>query len=247
MDYIEQYGPWALIVGGSEGIGAAIAHQLAEKGLNIFLVARTKERLDKLADEVRASNPDREVRSLATDMSVVEGSDAVLEVIKDLEIGMLVYNAGACTEYHNFHDINVEFNLKLTTLNVINKMRLVHALGEKMRQRKRGGIILMGSTAAVAGLPGFSTYSACKAFSSLFSEGLWHELRPYNVHLLGFVVAETATPAIIRNYPGRKGSGANPADVARQALNNIANGPIAYAENGVARLRRWPAFHATSR
>lgn len=242
MTFLQQYGPWALIVGGSEGIGAALARDIAEQGLNLLLVARNKERLDALADDIHAQHPEREIRTLSTDMSAESGAAAVVEAARELDIGLLIYNAGACSQYHNFHDVGLDFNLKLTTLNVLNKMRLVYSFGAAMRERRRGGIILMGSNVSVVGLPGFATYAATKAFSSIFSEGMWHEMGQYGVHLLGFVVAETATPAIARNYPGRKGSGADPADVARQALSNLAKGPIAYAENGAARVKEWASL-----
>jgi len=237
MQMLTRYGPRALIVGGSEGIGAAMAQDLAREGIDLLLVARSADKLEAAADEIRRAFPERDVRTLATDMSVEAGAQAVIKAAEGLEIGLLIYNAGACTRYADFHDAELDFNLQLSTLNMLNKLRLVHYFGQAMRARRKGGILLMGSGACAAGLPGFTTYSAVKAFSNNFSEGLWHEMRPYGVDVLGFVVGQTSTPAIHRNYPERNKSGADPADVARHALASLPDGPIAYAENTLERFR----------
>jgi short-subunit dehydrogenase len=234
---LAQYGPWGLIVGGSEGIGAAFADELAAAGLNLLLVARTRERLERTADELRSRRPGREIRTLATDLSQEAGADEVVRAAQGLEIGLMIYNAGACSERRDFVDMDLDFNLGLATLNVTNKLRLTHAFAAPMRERRRGGVMLIGSSSYAAGNPGFATYSGVKAFSTLFSEGLWHELRPFGVHVLGYVVTFTATPAIARHYPEMAGQGSDPAEVARYGLAELANGPVAYCAGAEERIR----------
>jgi short-subunit dehydrogenase len=237
MEFREQYGPWALIVGGSEGLGSAFAAQLLDKGLDVFLVARTAHRLDALAEGLRTRYPNRQIRTLAADLSETSGGEAVIAAARDLEIGLLIYNAGACHERRAFVDMDLDFNMRLATLNVLNKMRLVRAFGPQMRDRERGGIMLVGSGAYAAGVSGFSTYSGSKAFGTLFSEGIWHELKPYGVHVLAYVVSSVATPAMARNYPVSAGKGADPEEVARYGLTQLANGPVAWSPGGEPRIR----------
>jgi len=239
---LAHYGPWGLIVGGSEGIGTAFADELAAAGLNLLLVARTGERLERAAEELRSRRPGREIRTLAVDLSQEAGAEQVVQAARGLEIGLMIYNAGACSERRDFLDMDLDFNLQLATLNVTNKLRLTHAFGRAMRERGRGGIMLVGSSSYAAGNPGFATYSGVKAFSTLFSEGLWHELRPHGVHVLGYVVTFTATPAIARNFPDMAGQGSDPVEVARYGLSQLANGPVAYCAGAQERVRSFMAL-----
>ena len=242
MDVLQQYGPWAVILGGSEGVGSAFAEQLAQDGLDLLLVARSADRLEAFATELRARFPQRQVRTLATDLSETQGADAVIAASRDLEVGLFIYNAGACGERRSFVDMDLDFNLKLTTLNVVNKLRLTHHFARPMRDRGRGGIMLVGSSSYAAGNPGFATYSGVKAFSTLFSEGIWHELKPFGVHVLGYIVSFTNTPAMARNFPEAAGQGNDPQVVARYGLSQMANGPVAYCAGAEERIRATQAL-----
>lgn len=230
MDFVQHYGPCALIVGGSEGVGAAFARQLAREGLDLLLVARNAPALDTLRADIRAAHPGRDVRILAADLSVDAGAQIVIEAARNLEIGLLIYNAGACSRRENFLASDYAFHQRLVTLNVMNKMRIVHELGQAMKERSRGGILLIGSTAMAGGVAGFATYGAAKAFSALFAEALWYELRPAGIHVLGYVLGAVETPAMARNYPEAIGRGASPDQVAAFGLTRLAEGPILYAE-----------------
>jgi len=105
---------------------------------------------------------------------------------------------------------------------------LAHHFGKKMAARKRGGIILIGSLAGNAGAATTVLYSSAKAFAQIFAEGLWSELKPLGVDVLYAVLGATRTPA--RERVGLKDSAgqfvAEPDDVARECLDNIANGPV---------------------
>lgn len=237
MDFVEQYGPWGLIIGGSEGTGAAFARQLAERGLNLALVARSPGPLAGLADELRSSFPDRQVRTLSADLSTQAGAEAVQATFGDLDVGLLIYNAGACSQWKHFLDADIDFAVRLTLLNSVNMMRVAHDFGRPMKSRGHGGILVVGSGAMMTGLGGLATYSASKAFSSLFSEGLWHELRPFGVHVLGYIVGQTNTPAMARYFPGAIAAGADPREVAMFGLANLANGPTVYAAGVEERMR----------
>src|SRR5207245_7420776 len=89
---IEKYGPWALVIGGSEGVGAAFARLLAADGFKLVLVARKPGPLEELAAELRAGGA--EVRLLSADLAQPEVLAQVRTVTDDIEVGLLIYNAG---------------------------------------------------------------------------------------------------------------------------------------------------------
>src|SRR3954453_19804677 len=97
---LNKYGPWALVIGGSEGVGAAFARQLAADGFKLVLVARKPGPLEELAAELRGKGA--EVRVLSADLSKSDVLDRVRTVTDDIEIGLLVYNAGANNTRGNF-------------------------------------------------------------------------------------------------------------------------------------------------
>ena len=91
-EFLTHYGPWALIAGASMGIGEAYSRQLAEKGLNLVLLARGKEKLEALAQALTQQYPIK-VRTLAIDLAAPDLLAQLKPTISDLEIGLLVYNA----------------------------------------------------------------------------------------------------------------------------------------------------------
>lgn len=221
----ERYGPWAIIAGGSEGIGAAIAGHLAQAGINIVLVARKVEPLEEVAAELRRMGV--EVRTLALDLTDEAMLDRVRAATDDIDVGLLVYNAGASHKTGPFLDWDLADALKVIRLNTVGQTVLAYHFGQKMAARGKGGIILMGSLAGNAGSPSVIPYAGAKAYSQIFSEGLWWELKQHGVDVLHVVVGSTATPAMARlGIVMRKNEADQPDDVARHALANIANGPV---------------------
>lgn len=221
-----RYGPWAVIAGGSEGIGACIAGALAGAGVNLVLIARKPEPLDELAAQIRKRSG-VEVRTLGLDLTAPDMLERIRAVTDDVEVGLLVYNAGAAHRTGPFLDWALEDVRRVIRLNAEGQAVLAHHFGGKMAQRGRGGIVLMGSLAGNAGSPSVVTYSGAKAFSQIFSEGLWWELKQVGVDVLHVVVGQTDTPAMARLgivYP--EGESVGPEAVARHTLANIANGPV---------------------
>jgi short-subunit dehydrogenase len=153
-----KYGPWAVIAGGSEGIGACIAHDLAASGINVVLVARKPEPLEEVAASVRRQG-DVEVRTLSLDLTDPAMLDRVREVTDDLEVGLLVYNAGASHRTGPYLDWPLADVLKVIRLNVEGQAILSHHFGRKMAARGHGGIVLMGSLAGNAGIKSVVAYA----------------------------------------------------------------------------------------
>ena len=224
---LDSYGPWAVIAGGSEGVGAEFARLLAEAGTNLVLVARKPEPLAATAERCRALGA--EVRTLALDL-VAPGSVATIAAAtSDLEVGLFIYNAGANTCSERFLDGMLSDFGRVVELNVTAMMALTQHFARPMRDRRRGGILLVGSMAGYLGSVRHTVYGGVKAFGRIFAESLWLELREYDVHVLELVLGVTRTPAMTRvglnfDVPGLKV--AEPADVAREGLAALPDGPV---------------------
>jgi uncharacterized protein len=221
-----KYGPWAVIAGGSEGIGPALAEELAKAGINSVLMARKPEPLETAAADIRARYG-VEVRTLSLDLTDPAMLDRVRGVTDDIDVGLLAYNAGASHRTGPFLSWELDDVMRVIQLNVVGQTVLSHHFGRRMAERGRGGIVLMGSLAGVAGSPSVVAYSGAKAYSQIFSEGLWWELKQRGVDVVHVVVGKTDTPAMARLGIDHGDEGDSGLDVALVALENLGNGPIA--------------------
>ena len=109
-DFAQRYGPWAVIAGASEGVGASLADQLADRGLNLVLIARNEALLDEVARGVHERHG-VEVRPLGLDLTVADVSDRVAETTDGLDVGLVIYNAGAANRTVEFLDDSFEDSL----------------------------------------------------------------------------------------------------------------------------------------
>ncbi|WP_280423771.1 SDR family NAD(P)-dependent oxidoreductase [Nocardia carnea] len=224
---VQKYGPWAVVAGGSEGVGAEFAVQLAEQGLNLVLLARKPAPLQATAEACRAHGV--EVRTLSVDLIAADAVGRIRAVTDDLAVGLFVYNAGANTYGHEFVTGDLDRFQDVVDLNITAQLKLVQHFGAAMRERRRGGILLVGSLSGYLGSAQISVYSAVKSFCRTFAEGLWLEMREYGVDVLELVLGLTRTPAMDRaglkmDRPGLLIS--EPREVAAQGLANLGNGPV---------------------
>lgn len=220
---LDKYGPWALIVGGSEGVGAAFARKLAADGFKLVLTARKIGPLEDLAQELRAGGA--EVRILSADLTRPDVLDELRAITDDIEVGLLIYNAGANNTRGNFVELPPEVTRGIIAINVIGQSEFARHYGALMCRRGRGGMILTGSQSGYMGSPSLAAYTGSKAFSRIFSEALWSECAPFGVDVLHLNIGFTATPAMERL--GIDISAAQvPEEVAQEGLDNIANGPV---------------------
>ena len=220
---LNKYGPWALLIGGSEGVGAAFARLLAADGFKLVLVARKQGPLAELAAELRAGGA--EVRVLSADLSQHDVLDQVRTVTDDIAVGLLVYNAGANNTRGRFIELPEAVTQSVIAINVLGQANFARHYGALMAGRGRGGIILGGSLSSYLGSPTLAAYTASKAFSRIFSEALWAECAPLGVDVLHLNIGFTATPAMARlGMPIELAE--PPETVAREGLANIANGPV---------------------
>jgi short-subunit dehydrogenase len=225
--FVERYGPWAVIVGGSEGVGASFARKLAKQGLNLVLIARKPEPLAVLAAELRAASK-IEVKTASIDVTAPDFLEQVQRLTSGLDVGLLIYNAGAVVP-DSFFDSPLEDALHTLRLNPIGQVVLCHHFGQQLRDRRRGGIILVGSMSGCAGTAGTLVYGAAKAFTQRFAEGLWSALSPVGVDVLALVIGATRTPFMERaglplDHPELPA--ADPDVIAQLGLDQLANGPV---------------------
>ncbi|MDX5455855.1 MAG: SDR family NAD(P)-dependent oxidoreductase, partial [Rhodococcus sp. (in: high G+C Gram-positive bacteria)] len=224
---VKQYGPWAVIAGGSEGVGSAFADELSKAGLNLVLIARKPGPLEETAEKVRGNGV--EVRTLALDLLADDAVEQIRQATDDVEVGLLIFNAGANSYGHEFVSGDLDGFRGVITLNIDRQLELSHLFGSKMKERGRGGIMLLGSLAGYMGSEHQSIYAASKAFSRVFAESLWLELAPHGVHVVELVLGVTRTPAMIRaglnfDIPGMLV--AEPEEVAREGLEHLTDGPV---------------------
>jgi short-subunit dehydrogenase len=226
-EFAARYGPWAVIAGASEGIGAGFARQLAARGLNVVLVSRREPLLAALAEEIRESFG-VDTRVAAIDLSESDAHHALTDATAGLEVGLLAYNAGANDHHELFLDVPPDWWAAMVARNCVTPLRACHHYGSAMVERGRGGILLVTSGAAWAGGARLATYGATKAFDLLFGESLWAELGPHGVDVLSLVVGATDTPALRRlmeQHGGVLEGLADSEDVAREGLEHLGDGP----------------------
>lgn len=232
-DIAQTYGPWALIVGASDGCGALFAERLAQEGVNVALVARRQHVLDEVAEEIH-ERTGAETRTLAIDLTEAAASQSIIDATADLEVGMLVYCAGGDPNYQPFLANPVSTAEALLQRNCLVLMRLCHHFAGLMVERGRGGIVNFTSGAALAGGRNMVAYGGTKAFDMVFTEGLWAELHDKGVDVLGLVLGMTDTPALrqlefergrlksLDEIPPGAGTAASVVD---EAFANLGNGP----------------------
>jgi short-subunit dehydrogenase len=227
MPDLTKYGPWAVIAGGSEGVGAEFARMLAEDGFNLVLIARKPGPLNDIAGQCRDLGV--QVRTLSLDLLDVESVSQIAAATSGLDVGLLIYNAGASTCNEPFLEADLAQFQRVTDLNVTRMLELVQHYGRAMVNRGRGGIMLVGSLSGYMGAVRHSIYAGAKAFSRMFAESLWVELRDSGVDVLELVLGVTRTPAMERiglNFDAPGIIVNDPAEVAREGLDHLVDGPV---------------------
>jgi short-subunit dehydrogenase len=187
----ERYGDWALVTGASAGIGAEFARAFARDGLSVVLTARRADKLRELAAEL-AKTYHVATRVVAADLADAAGPGRVADAVADLEIAVLVNNAGFGAS-GRFEKLAPERLREMVQLNCLAPVLLTHRLLPAMRARGRGAIVITGSIAGRQGLPLHGVYSATKAFDLLFGESLAVELEDQGIDVLVLEPGSTET------------------------------------------------------
>jgi short-subunit dehydrogenase len=167
-----------LITGASSGIGAEYARQLAQAGTSLILVARNKDRLASLSDELaqRYHLPAKNFEIISADLSTTDGIETVARRIQATpDLDFLINNAGYGSR-GKFMDNPEKNQMDMIYLHVLAATALTRAALPAMITRKAGAIINVSSIAGFFPVPGNTIYCATKAYLTYFSESLQNEL-----------------------------------------------------------------------
>jgi len=215
-------GKVALVTGASSGIGKAYAEELASKGCHVILTARSKEKLDILAEKL-VSTYKIQAFPIMSDLSQSYSVEQLVSQIKDLglNVDILINNAGFST-FGPFEKISYQREYEEITVNITSLVTLTHHLLPYMQQQKEGIIVNVASIAAFQPTPYGAVYSASKAFVLSFSEALWAENRMLGVKVLALCPGPTQTDffnvAGIEHLPG---GAKTPQEVVKAAFRGI--------------------------
>ncbi len=187
----ERYGPWAVVTGASAGIGAEFALRVAERGINVVLVARRRNRLEELASTIEDMYR-VEARVAPADLTARDVVEVLQPAIADIEIGLLINCAGVGSS-GPFLDMDPSVQESMINLNCRAPMLLTHEIVQGMRERGQGGVIFVSSVNGFCAARGMTNYNATKAYDLLFAESLAEELRPYGVHVQALCPGGTIT------------------------------------------------------
>jgi hypothetical protein len=179
--------------------------------------------LETIAEEIEETH-NVKAMPLQADLTNPDILNLLDGTIADREISLLVYNA-ALSPMGPFLGTSLETHEKTIQLNCLGPMKLTHYFGQKMKERGKGGIILMSSMAGFQGSPFVAHYSATKAYNRVLAEALWEELGEYGVNVMACVAGATSTPNYLDSHPkeGKVFSPPvmEPKEVARKALKEL--------------------------
>jgi short-subunit dehydrogenase len=181
----ENFGEWAVITGASSGIGREMALIISKSGINIVLIARSEEALNKLSSEIKKES-EVETKVIVSDLSQAQDIDDIIKQCNNIEVGLLINSAGYALS-GEFADNLLEDEIAMLNVNVKAPLILSHHFAKQMKKRQKGGILFMSSIMALAGAAKWAHYNATKAHNLLLAEGLAQELRKDNVKVLAVI------------------------------------------------------------
>lgn len=218
-------GASVLITGASSGIGEAFAHNLAKKGANLILTARSEDKLAKIADDL-TKRYQVSVHIFPADLISPDAPRRLIEWIKagGLSVDVLVNNAGF-GKWAHFLGESLDTYDQMLSLNIDALVRLTYLCVPDMLARRKGGVINVASTAAFQPIPYIAVYSASKTFVLSFTEALAGEYRESGIRFLALCPGFTATNFMATANANAAGIPfATPEDVAEAGLTAFVKG-----------------------
>ena len=185
-DFLTRYGPAAVVTGSGRGIGCAYATALAARGLDLLLTDIDGEAVEAVAARLR-SETGRRVTVVVADMTDPKSPELLATAAEGLDVGLVVCNHLASSQPGRFIDGDPDLYRDEIGANVCSYLELANRFGRRLRERGRGGLLIMSSMTGVVGSPYVTTYGACKAFLLAFGPALAYELRNSGVDVLTLV------------------------------------------------------------
>jgi len=188
----KRYGPWAVVTGASEGIGRSGVLELARQGYRIILVARSGAKLQAAA-ELATKEGSPEVRVITANLAKEDSIPTFMAEIAELDYGLVFHAAGlGTTGPWAESDWAAEENQ--WALNTGATWRMAHAVTQRWKGRRTGGLVLFGSFYSFQGVPNQAHYAATKAYVQTLAEGLHGDLKPLGIDVLSAAPGPVRTP-----------------------------------------------------
>jgi len=189
-----RFGPWALVTGASSGIGEEFARQIAASGINVVLVARREGLLDAVGRGL-VKDFDVKYRAVVADLSQEGFLDKLAEATNDLDIGLVVSNAGTGNP-GEFLKLDRQLHRSTLRVSTMAHLDITHHFGAKLANRRRGGIILAGAMGAENGVPRMANDGAAKAYVHSLGQALHYEFKPLGVYVTVLAAGFTNTAVL---------------------------------------------------
>jgi uncharacterized protein len=224
---LSRFGEWALVAGAAEGIGAAFCHTLASSGMNLIMSDIRKDALDNLANQVQERHGIKTIR-IYQDLADENAAEYCLSNTSGIDFRLMIY-VPAFSPVGRFSKHSEEDIARFISLNITTPLRMVHSFLNRQNTNTPRGIILMSSLAGMVGPAFTAPYAGSKAFSILFAESLYYELRKERVEILACCAGPTSTPTYWSSKPegqSRMIKVMDPEAVAFSALCNLGKKPV---------------------
>lgn len=194
--FSEVFGPWAIVTGASSGIGREFCRQLADLDINLVLVSRNEAELERASTEIKSKRK-VQTRVVPLDLSEPDFLPKMLEATEDLDIGLVVSNAGA-DHMGALLRIPLEDLRTMQRLNAASHLDIAHGYGSRFlkRRRKTAGLLFLSSTASLQTTPLLANYAAAKAYVLNLGGALHHELKGTGIRSSVLVPGLTTTPGL---------------------------------------------------
>jgi 17beta-estradiol 17-dehydrogenase / very-long-chain 3-oxoacyl-CoA reductase len=189
----KSFGSWAAVTGCTSGIGESYAHELAKKGVNVVLISRSKEQLDRVSQEIQTKYK-VQTKIIAVDLgaaTTAEFQKVIAELKSISDLGILVNNAGLAHDPEYFLDVKLEDHRNILLVNNRALVELTHGLLPFFLNRKRGAIVNVSSLTGLTPMPLLASYSASKAFVDSFTLSLAAEYQAKGI------VFQSLTPGYV--------------------------------------------------
>eukprot|EP01060_Flectonema_neradi_P022544 TRINITY_DN30790_c0_g1_i1.p1 TRINITY_DN30790_c0_g1~~TRINITY_DN30790_c0_g1_i1.p1 ORF type:complete len:314 (+),score=84.91 TRINITY_DN30790_c0_g1_i1:58-999(+) len=200
---LTKYGKWAIVTGATDGIGKAIAFELAKKGMSLVLISRTQSNLDAVKEEINKAHSSVEIHTVAADLSTIteDVKKRIASAVSGLDVGVLVNNVGVSYPFPKYyHELTDDEASKLVDLNITATNVMTRLVLPAMVEKKKGCIVNMSSFAGLMPSPLLAGYNGAKCGVTSMTQSLAAEYGPKGIHFQAQVPLFVATKlAKVRN------------------------------------------------